>query len=190
MFTQKHKTWLTICCLLAASTWARAQCITLDQLLDLSAIGTDSLTQRVARALPATDWTYRGPGRIGKEVYWTYKDPLDDYVAPDGSSEAWLSVRPASNAHIVTLKTVFPACVSSIRAGLRELKAEQKPVTCPDCEATRFESAQFVIDVYDRKKGPYPFIIVVRQAPAKATPPKGITTSDVPASSVDPNSMP
>ncbi len=190
MPTQKHKAWLTGFCLLAASTRGHAQCITLDQLLDLSTAGADPLMQRVTRDLPAAEWTYRGRGPIGKEIYWTYKDPLDDYVAPDGSSEAWLSVRPVLNAHVVTMKTIFPACMNGIRASLRSLKLEQKPITCQDCEATRFEGVQFIIDVYDRKKGPYPFIIVVRQTSGGVVSPKEVTNSDAPLPSVVPGSAP
>ena len=178
MHTKKYKMWLTGFCLLAASTWGQAQCITLEQLLDLSAISTEPLEQRAERVLPATEWTYQGASKIGKEVCWTYKDPTDDYQAPDGSSEAWLGVRPATNVQVVTMKTNFPACINEIRTSLRLRKLKQKPITCHECEAIRYESAQFIVDIYDdRKKGAYPYIVVVRQIPGVIAPREATTSA-------------
>ncbi|UYZ62380.1 hypothetical protein [Hymenobacter weizhouensis] len=172
-----RQAWLTAGCLLAVSSWAQAQCITLEQLLNLSAISREPLLQRAARQLPATEWTYRGNSTVGKEVFWTYKDPVDGYVRPDGHAEAWLGVRPETGTQAVTLKTSFPACINQLRASLRLYKLKQQPITCHECEAVRYESPQFIVDIYNRKNGPYPFIIVVRHVPTGPTAPREATTS-------------
>lgn len=70
----------------------------------------------------------------------------------------------------MVLKTTLANCVRELRGELKSRKLTAQPVTCPNCEAVRYQGPDFEATIYNQMKGDYPFVIVVHQVPAAASP--------------------
>ncbi|WP_310396056.1 rhodanese-like domain-containing protein [Hymenobacter sp.] len=153
----------------AAPRSARAQCLALADLLAIGAEPT-ALTapQAVARYLPSP-WVQTGPTAASREVFWA--------LPPDGGTPlaaARLQVRAQRPGQDVVLKTTQGNCVRELRGELKSRKLTAQPVTCPNCEAVKYQAPDFEATIYSQMKGDYPFVVVVHQvlaavAPAPAT---------------------
>ncbi|HEX8328281.1 MAG TPA: rhodanese-like domain-containing protein [Hymenobacter sp.] len=148
-----------------AASSVQAQCLELSSLL---AIGADpsaaTSTAAVTKLLPA-EWKFQSSTPASREAFWSWP-------APDGGAvpATKLTVRPQRPGQDVVLKTTQAACIRQLRSELKSRKLTAQPVTCPGCEAVRFQAPDFEATVYSQMKGDYPFVVVVHQVPsAKAT---------------------
>ncbi|WP_345120673.1 rhodanese-like domain-containing protein [Hymenobacter antarcticus] len=142
---------------------AQAQCPELSELLAIGAEPTALTVPQVVTARLSADWTFVGPTATSREVSWTLP-------GPDGSSipAARLSLRPQRPGQDVVLKTTVAACVRDLRSELKSRKLTAQPVTCPGCEAVRYQGPDFDATIYSQMKGDYPFVVVVHQVPASS----------------------
>ena len=150
----------------AAPSSGFAQCMTLDDLLVIGAEPTAVTMPQVVTGRLTPDWVFTGPTATSREVFWSFP-------APDGGAlpAARLQVRAQRPGQDVVLKTNQAACVRQLRAELKSRKLTAQPVTCPSCEAVRFQAPDFEATIYSQMKGDYPFVLVVHQLPAApATP--------------------
>ena len=137
-----------------------AQCLELNDLLVIGAEPTALAVPQVVTGRLSADWTFNGPTATSREVFWTLP-------APDGGSlaAARLQLRAQRPGQDVVLKTTQAACVRQLRAELKSRKLTTQPVTCPGCEAVRFQGPDFEATIYSLMKGDYPFVVVVHQVP-------------------------
>ena len=137
-----------------------AQCIGLDDLLVIGAEPTALTVPQIVTGRLSPNWTFNGPTATSREVFWTLP-------ATDGSALAAirLQVRAQRPGQDVVLKTTQAACVRQLRAELKSRKLTAQPVTCPNCEAVRFQSPDFEATIYSQMKGEYPFVVVLHQVP-------------------------
>ena len=139
----------------------QAQCPELSELLAIGAEPTALTAPQVVTARLSTDWTFVGPTATSREVSWTLPVPEGSTIAP-----ARLSLRPQRPGQDVVLKTTLAACVRDLRSELKSRKLTAQPVTCPGCEAVRYQGPDFDATIYSQMKGDYPFVVVVHQVPA------------------------
>ncbi|MET4073069.1 hypothetical protein [Hymenobacter sp. UYCo722] len=162
------RAYLFICCLaiLAVLTVpAHAQCIALS---DLLAIGADPMAQSSGKVVTdhvSVDWTFVGATPAAKDASWAF--------TPAGASAptARMLVRPQRPGQDVVFKTTQASCLRDLRSELKARKLVAQPVTCPSCEAVRYQSADFDVTLYSQMKGEFPFVVVVHQVPAGLPPP-------------------
>lgn len=150
---------------LATASAVRAQCPALADLLAIGAEPTALVASPViTRHLPS-DWSMNTPTPPSREVFWTLP-------APDGAAlpVARLQMRAQRPGQDVVLKTSLANCVRELRGELKSRKLTAQPVTCPSCEAVRYQGPDFEATIYSQMKGDYPFVIVVHQVPAAASP--------------------
>jgi len=151
----------------AGVTKAQAQCFDLPQLLSIGS-ARQSLTQpeRIPM-LPATEWKLQKPASPTQEIVWTWLAANSDGVAP-----AQVLLRPLAGQATpdVLLKTNQASCVRQLRSSLKDLGLKPVPVTCPNCEAQRYQSAEFVATLYSGLKGDFPFMFVMHPVPATVPP--------------------
>lgn len=135
----------------------RAQCLSLADLLAIGAEPTALTAPKVVTAHLAAEWTYAGPTAIVREAAWTY--------VPAGTTAptARLQLRAQRPGQDVVLKTVQANCVRDLRSELKSRKLTTQPVTCPGCEATRYQGPDFEATIYSQMKGEFPFVVVVHQ---------------------------
>lgn len=142
----------------------RAQCIVLT---DLLAIGAEPVAltspKVVTRHLPS-EWTYEGSTATVREAGWTF--------VPEGATAplARLQLRTQRPGQDVVLKTAQASCVRDLRGELKSRKLTAQPVTCPGCEAARYQGPNFEVTIYSQMKGDFPFVIVVHQVPPGMPP--------------------
>lgn len=141
----------------------RAQCPVLDDLLAIGAEPTALTSPPVVAAHLSADWVLNPPKAGARETFWTVP-------ASDGGAAALLLVRAQRPGQDVVLKTTQAACVRQLRSELKSRKLTTQEVTCPNCEAVRFQSPEFEATIYSQMKGDYPFIVVVHQVLAAAAP--------------------
>ena len=144
---------------------ARAQCVALNDLLAIGADPTAQSSGKVVTDHVSVEWTYVGATPTAKEASWTF--------TPTGASAptARLLVRPQRPGQDVLLKTTQASCVRDLRSELKARKLTPQPVTCPSCEAVRYQSPEFDVTLYSMMKGEFPFVVVVHQVPAGMPPP-------------------
>ena len=92
-----------------------------------------------------------------------------------GAAQAQVLLRPFAGQPPpdVLLKTTRAACVRQLRAVLKGQGLKPVPVTCPSCEAQRYQAADFVATLYSGLKGDFSYLLVMHPlAPAgRAAPP-------------------
>lgn len=140
--------------------WApalRAQCIAL---ADLLAIGAEPLaltTPKVVTDHLTFEWSYMGSTATVREAAWTY--------LPAGTTTpiACLQMRTQRPGQDIILKTTQASCVRELGRELKSLKLTAQPVTCPSCEAVRYQGPDFEATIYSQMKGEFPFVVVVHQ---------------------------
>lgn len=142
----------------------RAQCPALDDLLAIGAEPAALTSPPVVAAHLSADWVLNPPTARVRETFWTVP-------ASDGGAVALLLVRAQRPGQDVVLKTTQAACVRQLRSELKSRKLTTQDVTCPNCEAVRFQSPEFEATIYSQMKGDYAFIVVVHQVPAAAPAP-------------------
>lgn len=146
----------------------RAQCLKLADLLSVGAEPAAAISPSVVTAHLGSEWTFNGPTASSREVFWAWAAPQAGAVAP-----ARLAVRLQRPGQDVVLKTTQASCVRELRSELKSRKLTAQLVTCPGCEAEKFQGSDFEATVYSKMKGDYPFVVVVHQVP----PAGGATTS-------------
>ena len=153
---------------------AQAQCLKLFELLAIGAESTALVAPQVVTARLSADWSFAGPTATSREVSWVLPVPGGSTLAA-----ARLSLRPQRPGQDVVLKTTLAACVRDLRSQLKSRKLSAQPVTCPGCEAVRYQGPDFEATIYSQMKGDYPFVVVVHQVPA-AIPPTATTGAALP----------
>lgn len=155
----------TLClagCLLLLPYLSQGQSLSLGQLLALSASAGDRQAPEVVQNLPGDKWIYQGLWQNTNELYWTSSDadePADSAAEP----LAYLGLRPGSFSVDVVYKTVLPEAVGTLRSELRRRKMVSEPVTCLACEGVRYSTPEFQLSIYSKRKGEYPFVVVVHR---------------------------
>lgn len=149
----------------ACASAVRAQCVALDDLLAIGAEPTALVAPKAVTDHLSFEWTYVAPTATAKEAAWTYTPPLGEQ-----KPTARLQVRAQRPGQDVVLKTTLATCVRDLRSELKSRKLTTQPVTCPSCEAVRYQGANFEATIYSQMKGDFPFVIVVHQVPAGMPP--------------------
>ncbi|WP_345236332.1 hypothetical protein [Hymenobacter saemangeumensis] len=109
--------------------------------------------------LPAADWVFRGTPPKSREIQWTSS-------ASSANSEgnfvpAVFVLRPFQQSYDAVLKTTENSCIRDLRSELKSQKLEPVPVTCPNCEAVRYDGPTYQTTIYSKMKGEFPYIVVV-----------------------------
>ena len=143
---------------------ARAQCVALNDLLAIGADPTAQVSGKVVTDHVSFEWTFVGATPTAKEPSWTF--------TPAGASApaARLLVRPQRPGQDVLLKTTQASCLRDLRSELKARKLTPQPVTCPNCEAVRYQAPDFDVTLYSLMKGEFPFVVVVHQVPPGMPP--------------------
>lgn len=143
---------------------ARAQCVALSDLLAIGADPTAQSSGKVVTDHVSPEWTFVGATPTVKEASWAF--------TPAGATAptARLLVRPQRPGQDVLLKTTQGNCVRDLRSELKARKLNAQPVTCPNCEAVRYQGPDFDVTLYSMMKGEFPFVVVVHQVPAGMPP--------------------
>lgn len=153
--------------LLGPAIWApalRAQCIDLTDLLTIGAEPTALVSPKVVTNHLVSEWTYSGPTASVRESAWTFVYP------GDSKPMARLQVRAQRPGQDVVLKTSQASCIRDLRSELKSRKLTALPVTCPSCEAVRYQGPDFEATIYSQMKGEFPFVVVVHQVPPGMPP--------------------
>ena len=152
----------------------RAQCLSLTELLTIGAEPTALTTPKAVTDHLTFEWTYAGPTATVREAAWTF--------VPSGTTAptARLQMRAQRPGQDVVLKTTQANCVRDLRSELKSRKLTAQPVTCPSCEAVRYQGPDFEATIYSQMKGEFPFVVVVHQVPP-GMPPAASGTSGVKA---------
>jgi hypothetical protein len=145
---------------------AHAQCLPLVDLTAIAASPSALTKPQALTQLPAGSWTFKGTPPRSKEIQWLSAATSAD--ADGVHSPAMFSLRPFLQSFDVVLKTTEANCVRNLRSELKNLKLTPVPVTCPGCEAVRYDGPGYQATLYSKMKGDYPFIVVVH--PLAATP--------------------
>ncbi|GAB3588320.1 hypothetical protein GCM10027345_40130 [Hymenobacter daeguensis] len=143
----------------------RAQCVALDDLLAIGAEPTALTTPKAVTDHLPFEWAYVAPTATAKDAAWTFTPPLGEQ-----KPIARLQVRAQRPGQDVVLKTTQANCVRDLRSELKSRKLASQPVTCPSCEAVRYQGPNFEATIYSQMKGDFPFVIVVHQVPAGMPP--------------------
>ena len=152
----------------------RAQCLSLTDLLAIGAEPTALEAPRVVTDRLTFEWTYAGPTATVREATWTFM--------PSGTTTpaARLQMRAQRPGQDVVLKTTQANCVRDLRSELKSRKLAALPVTCPSCEAVRYQGPDFEATIYSQMKGEFPYVVVVHQVPP-GMPPAASGTNGVKA---------
>ena len=159
----------------AAAPSLRAQCLKLSDLLSIGADPAAASSPPAVSGRLGSAWTFKEATAASREMYWAWATLPAGALAP-----ARLTVRPQRPGQDVVLKTTQAACLRDLRSELKSRKLVAQPVTCPGCEAVRFQGPDFEATLYSQMKGDYPYVVVVHQVPVV-----GSTTSVAPVPAVD-----
>ena len=156
-----------LCCvavLLLLTPASHAQCIVLSDLLAIGADPTAQSSGKVVTDHVSVNWAFIGATPTAKEAYWAF--------TPAGAAMpvARLLVRLQRPGQDVVLKTTQASCVRDLRSELKARKLAAQPVTCPNCEAVRYQATDFDVTLYSQMKGAFPFVVVVHQVPPGMPP--------------------
>lgn len=143
---------------------AQAQCVSLTDLLAIGAEPTALVSPKVVTDHLTFEWAYEPLTATTKEATWTFTP------SGTGTASARLVVRPQRPGQDVLLKTSQLSCIRDLRSELKSRKMVPLPVTCPSCEAVRYQSPEFDVTLYSQMKGEFPFVVVVHQVPAGSPP--------------------
>jgi hypothetical protein len=147
-------------CGLLGTFSASAQCVTLADMASVAAEPKALAKPDQLGQLPPGEWVLRGSAPRSKEILWTSSSASEGAVPP-----AAFLLRPLQESFDVVLKTTDPACVREIRSELKSQKLTAVPVTCPSCEAMRYEGPRYQTTIYSKMKGDYPFVVVLHPVP-------------------------
>ena|GEM_PF-2796868 len=150
------------------SSLASAQCLSLADLLSIGAEPAALTSPQVVTAHLSLEWVFTGPTATSRDSFWALPGADEKTLAPSR-----LMVRPQRPGQDVVLRTTEGACVRQLRSELKGRKLVTQPVTCPNCEAVRFQGPDFDATIYSQMKGDYPFVVVVHQVPPSDTSAKG-----------------
>lgn len=179
----------TVWLLLLLTHTGRGQTLSLNQLLALSASTGGAEAPEARQHLPAERWSYRGVWQNTNEVYWTCLD-IAEANDPDAEPVAWIGLRPNQAFTDVVYKTVLPTTVTALRGELRKRKLTPEPVNCIECEGARYSTPEFQLTIYSKKKGDFPFVVVVRRllpaAGGSSLQAKALSKNEAPAGKVAP----
>ncbi len=139
---------------------ARAQCISLTDLLAIGAEPTALTSPKVVTDRLTFEWTYAGSTATVKEASWSF------VASGSTTPSARLQMRAQRPGQDVVLKTTQASCVRDLRSELKSRKLTAQPVTCPSCEAVRYQGPDFDVTLYSQMKGEFPFVVVVHQVPS------------------------
>ena len=142
----------------------RAQCVALDDLLAIGAEPTALIAPKVVTD-HLTEWAYVAPSATAKEAAWVFPAALGEQ-----KPTARLQVRAQRPGQDVVLKTSQANCVRDLRSELKSRKLTAQPVTCPNCEAVRYQGPNYEATIYSQMKGEFPFVVVVHQVPPGMPP--------------------
>ncbi|MBU6121692.1 hypothetical protein [Hymenobacter siberiensis] len=161
------RAFLLLAFLIGQALWApalQAQCIALADLLAIGAEPTALATPKVVTDHLTFEWTYMGPTATVREAAWTY--------VPAGSTTptARLQMRAQRPGQDVVLKTTQASCLRDLGRELKSRKLTAQPVTCPSCEAVRYQGPDFEATIYSQMKGEFPYVVVVHQVPPGMPP--------------------
>ena len=136
------------------------QCLALDEMLAIGAEPTALTVPQVVTGRLTAAWAFTAPTGAAREAFWTLPAASGETVPI-----ARLQLRAQRPGQDVVLKTTDAACVRQLRGELKGRKLASQPVTCPGCEAVRFQGADFEATIYSQMKGDYPFVVVLHQVP-------------------------
>jgi hypothetical protein len=140
-------------------TAAQAQCLPLADLTAIAANPQALAKPEALTQLPTGSWVFKGTPPRSKEIQWISAATSAD--ADGVHSPAMFSLRPFLQSFDVVLKTTEASCVRDVRSELKSLKLTPVPVTCPGCEAVRYDGPGYQATLYSKMKGDYPFVVVV-----------------------------
>lgn len=149
----------------AAALWsgsgaakAQAPCFELPQLLSIATARMSVAQPERIPLLQATEWQLTKPASPTQEILWTSLQ-----LNAQGVAQAQVILRPLPGQlnPDVLLKTNQNACVKQLRSSLKDLGLKPVPVTCPSCEAQRYQATDFVATLYTGLKGDFPFMVVM-----------------------------
>lgn len=149
---------------LAFASAAQAQCVALSDLLAIGADPTALVSSKVGTDHLTPEWTYSAATGTIREASWAFTP------AGEAAPTARMLVRPQRPGQDVLLKTSQASCVRDLRSELKARKLTAQPVTCPNCEAVRYQGPDFDVTLYSQMKGEFPFVVVVHQVPAGMPP--------------------
>jgi len=147
---------------------ARAQCFDLPQLLGIGSARLAVEHPESIRQLPAAEWQLQRAASPTQEIVWTSVQTTTLGVA---AAEVRLRPLPGQPTPDVLLKTTQAACLRQVRSALKSQGVKPVPVTCPNCEAQRYQAPEFVATFYSGLKGDFPYLLVVHPV----APPAGTT---------------
>lgn len=146
---------------------AKAQCFELTQLLSISTARMSvSQPERIPMLKPE-EWKLQKPTSPTQEIVWT------SLQSTGGSAATQVVLRPLAGQlnPDVLLKTSQTACIRQIRSALKDMGLKPVPVTCPNCEAQRYQGTDFVATIYSNLKGDLPFMLVMHPVVPVGSPP-------------------
>ena len=141
------------------SSLVSAQCLALADLLAIGAEPAALTSRQTVMAHLSSEWVIAG-SPTSRDVTWVIPAADEKALAP-----LRLMVRAQRPGQDVVLRTTEGSCVRQLRSELKSRKLQAQPVTCPNCEAVRFQGPNFDATIYSQMKGDYPFVVVVHQVP-------------------------
>ena len=163
----------------AAALWsgsgnmkANAQCFEFPQLLSISSTRMALTQPEKIKLLPASAWKLQPAAAPNQEVVWT---SLMTDAAGVAYSEIRLRPLAGQSNPDVLLKTNQVSCVRQLRSALKSEGIKPVAVTCPNCEAQRYQAPDFEATLYSGLKGAFPFLLVVHPKVAGSTAPPSVS---------------
>ena len=152
----------------SGATRAQAQCFELPQLLGISTARMSVTQPERIPLLSASEWKLQKAASPTQEILWTSL-----LTSPLGVANAQVLLRPLPGQlnPDVLLKTNQASCIKQIRSSLKGLGLKPVPVTCPSCEAQRYQTSEFVATLYSGLKGDFPFLLVIHPTTTAPAPP-------------------
>jgi|SRR6476661_1407610 len=146
---------------------ARAQCVPLAEMATIAADPKSSAKPERVTQLPAAEWIFRGTPAKSREIQWTSSASS----ANDQGTfvPALFALRPFQQGYDAVLKTTEASCIRQLRSELKSQKLEPVAVTCPNCEAVRYDGPTYQTTIYSKMKGEFPFVVVVHPLQAAST---------------------
>lgn len=153
--------FLLLALLVIGTSAARAQDITLTQLVGLSRLPADLSPAHNAEAdLP--DWAFQPDTRQAEEekLTWAW---WPTGVA-DGTPPAQLSLRPNRQTLDVVLYLTRLTAFNRLHRELDRQHLKPLPVTClgPGCLGERYTTEHYTVAFYQGKPGDYPYMVVIQ----------------------------
>ena len=163
---------------LACSLPAGAQCLSVDDMATIAADPKSPARPEQVNLLLASDWLFRGTPPKSREIQWVSSASS---ASADGTMvPAVFVLRPFQQSFDAVLKTTEASCIKKVRSELKSQKIAAVAVTCPNCEAERYDGPAYQTTIYSKMKGEFSYIVVVhplQAAPTTITKQGGSTTA-------------